>query len=78
MCLDVKATDTLGDDKSTGQALLAARVALTARLNLKDEVPGAGESEDLDEVLQMLPVVTVAGFLSARHKKQIKIALSNL
>lgn len=42
MCLDVKATDSLGDDKSTGQALLAACVALAVRLNLKDEVPGAG------------------------------------
>lgn len=40
--------------------------------------PELAESEDLDEVLQMLPVVTVAGLLSARHKKQIKIALNNL
>lgn len=42
MCLDVKATNTLGDDKSTGQALLAARVVLAARLNLKDGAAEAG------------------------------------
>lgn len=35
-------------------------------------------SKDLGEVLHTFPIVIVAGFLSVRHKEQIKISLSSL
>lgn len=35
-------------------------------------------SKDLGEVLHTFPIVTVAGFLSVRHKEQIKISVNSL
>lgn len=41
-------------------------------------LPKQAVSKDLGEVLQTFPIVIVAGFLPARHKKQIKITLNSL
>lgn len=41
-------------------------------------LPKQAVSKDLGEVLQTFPIVIVAGFPSARHKKQIKITLNSL
>lgn len=41
-------------------------------------LPKQAVSKDLGEALPTFPVVTMTGFLSARHKKQIKITLNSL
>lgn len=79
-CLDVKGISISDYAKTPGQALWAWFWLWSGLQGSawKVGLPKQVVSKDLGEFLHAFPTAIVAGFLSVRHKEQIKISLSNL
>lgn len=79
-CLSVKAINISDDDNTLGQALWACFWPWSGvqGSSWKMGLPKQVVSKDLKEVPHTFPIVIVVGFLSVRHKEQIKISPNSL